>query len=158
MADELIDWTERARLLVQAVRDVQPVGHPRPNSTGSSRHHVLFESYVKRLREHKRVSEAWINALIDSEEEETGDRDQAIANVLERRPIGAVSHPFVTGTVRKYWLACVSLNGEVQRADQVAPEEFILLWLMQRGHVDLAELLAGYPFWPVGMDADGRWV
>jgi hypothetical protein len=141
-----------------AVKDVASLDHPSGGSAGSARHRSLFEEYVQKLRKHKREGEKWFKALIDSEEKKTGDRDQAIANVKERRPVGPVSYPYVTGTVRKYWLACVSLNQELAKVERVAPEEFILGWLMQRGYDDLAEFLSGYPFWPVGLDDNDNWV
>lgn len=152
------DWRDRAQSLLQAAKDVDAGGHPAGGSPGSPRHRVLFEEYVRVLGKHKHEGERWMNALIDAEEQETGDRDQAIANVRERRPVGPVSHPMVTGTVRRFWLACVSLNQEVQGSERVAPEELLLLWLMHGGHDELAEFLAGYPFWPLGLDVDGRWV
>ena len=158
MAEDATDWRERAQSLLQAAKDVHAVGHPSPGSPGSSRHRTLFEQYAKMLRSHKAESENWIERLTDAEERTTGDREQAIANVRERRPVGAVAHPKVTGVVRKFWLMCVSLNSEVAKSDQVAPEEFILLWLMYRGHEDLAEFLTAYPFWPLGLDEQNRWV
>ena len=37
-------------------------------------------------------------------------------------------------------------------------EEFLLGELLRGGHEDLAEFISGLPYWPIGMDADGRWV
>jgi hypothetical protein len=158
MAQDSGDWVDRAQSLLQVVKDLALMDRPRANSRGSARHLALFEQYTRVLGEQKLEAERWFNVLIASEEEETGDRDQAIENVWERRPVGPLSHPKVTGAVRKFWLACVSLNEEVPETERVAPEEFVLLWLMHRGHDELAEFVTGYPFWPVGLDHDGRWI
>jgi hypothetical protein len=158
VAKEVNDWKERAQSLLRAVKDLDVVDHPAENSPGSASHRALFEQYTARLRRHRHKGEAWLNKLIESEERQTGDREQAVANVLERRPVGAVAHPMVTGTVRRYWLACDSLNRAVPASQRVAPEEFVLLWLMRAGHDDLAEFLSAYPFWPIGLDSGGRWV
>lgn len=152
------DWRDRAKSLLQAAKDVVPPDHPTDVSTGSAQHKALFKKYVGELDKHKCGGEKWINSLIDSEEERTGDRNQAIINVMGRRPVGAVSFPYVTGTVRKFWLECVALNKQSAMSEQVAPEEFILKWLMQQGHDDLAEFLTGYPYWPMGLSGDGDWV
>lgn len=152
------DWKVNAQLLLQAAKDIAPPGHPRSGSVGSIRHQALFEQYVLKLEKYKREGEAWINGLIDFEENKTGDRNQAIENVKDRRPVGAVSDPSVTGVVRKFWLACVSLNRELAEEERVPPEEFILEWLILKGYEELAEFLTGYPFWPLGLDDHDHWV
>ena len=38
------------------------------------------------------------------------------------------------------------------------PEEFLLRWLVTDRLDELAEFLAGMPYWPIGMDEDGNWV
>jgi hypothetical protein len=152
------DWKDRAQSLLEAVRDVAPPGHPPGGAAGSAQHRALFEQYLKKLGRAKRSADQWWLGLIDTEVKHTRNRDRAIANVKERRPIGPVSHPEVTGTVRKFWLACAALNEEVAIAERVAPEDFILGWMLRLGHDDLAKFLSGYPFWPVGMDWDGNWI
>jgi|CXWL01.1.fsa_nt_gi hypothetical protein len=158
MKQVLNDWRDRAQLLLQAVKDVAPHDHPRKGSMGSSHHHELFKEYVEELYKHKQEGEKWLESLVDSEERRTGDRSQAITNVMERRPIGALSYPYVTGTVRKFWLACVALNEQLPPLEKVAPEEFALEWLMQQGYDDLAEFISGYPYWPIGLNGFNIWV
>ncbi len=156
-ADE-ISWRRRMAFLLQAVADVAPPDHPAAGAAGSTRHQTLFEQYRAELAKARRSGEKWYSGLIESEEERTGDHWQAVANTRKRRPVGPVSDPDVTATVRNYWLRCVALNEGLAAKNRVAPEEFVLKWLADRGHEPLAEFLTGYPFWPLGMDANDHWV
>ncbi|MHC4469333.1 MAG: hypothetical protein ACYTDY_00755 [Planctomycetota bacterium] len=121
-------------------------------------HRVLFDEYVTELREVAEQANAWFQALVDVEEERTGDLAQAEMNVKERRPVGPVADGSVIAVVRRFWLACAELNIGETETERVAPEEFILKWLVTAGHDDLAELLSGFPFWPVGLDNSDNWV
>jgi hypothetical protein len=60
--------------------------------------------------------------------------------------------------VREYWLKCDDVNQKTRAEERVAPEDFLLRWLADNGRDELAEFLAGMPYWPIGMDEDGRWV
>jgi len=152
------EWQVRARALISAVRDLAIPNQPRANTKGSPSHRELFTSYVKRLRRHKTIADSWWNDLIEAQEESTGDRGQAIENVIARRPVGPASHPLVVGTVRKHWLEVAKLNQQSPEPSRVAPEEFVLEWLIQNRQHDLARTLASYPFWPLGMNVQGEWV
>jgi hypothetical protein len=121
-------------------------------------HRRLFTQYLAQLEKAKIAGEGWYAGLIGSEEEITGDHDQAVANVRARRPVGPVCHPDVTGTIRSYWLKCVNLNSQVDDSQRVAPEEFLLGWLIGLGHDDLSEFVARYPFWPMGLNFEGKWI
>lgn len=152
------DWIERATELQRAIQDVAPTDHPRTGSVGSSRHYALFDQYLTELREAKELAEDWWEALIDAEEEDrTGDRDQAIANVEGRRSVGPVAHGAVVEVVRKFWVECAALNRQVGETERVAPEEFVLGWLMNE-YQEFAAFLSDLPFWPIGLDWEGNWV
>ena len=152
------NWIERAAELQKAIHDIAPNDHPRTGSHGSASHHALFEKYVTELRDAKELAQGWWGALINTDEEDrTGNRDQAIANVEARRPVGPVAHGAVIEAVRKFWLECVAINQQVEDAMRVAPEELVLGWLMAE-YQDLAEFLSGIPFWPIGLDRQENWV
>jgi hypothetical protein len=154
-----IPWKERARRLLLAAKDFSPdVDYP-THSRGTAAHQTLFRQYVKDLASAKEEAEAWWASLIDTEEERVGDRDQAVENVNERRPTGLMSHGASDAVVREYWLKCDALNRKTKNLEErVAPEEFLLLWLVTERFNELAEFLAGMPYWPIGMDEEGNWV
>lgn len=159
MRQRKIAWKERARRLLLAAKDVSPdVEYPK-DSRGSAAHRTLFGHYLKDLEAAKEDSENWWESLINTEEKRVGDRDQAVENVSERRPTGLMSLGASDAVVRKYWLKCDALNRKTRiPGDTVAPEEFVLGWLMDGEHDGLAEFLAGMPYWPIGMDDEGNWV
>jgi hypothetical protein len=152
------NWRARATMLLQAARDAAPPGHPPPGGGGAPAHTALFRQYLKELRAAHETAMGWWGALLLAEEERTVDHDAAVDNVDERRPVGPVAHGEVIAVVRKFWLECAALNGRSEAADRVAPEEFVLGWLLKREQNDLAEFLSAFPFWPIGMDFQGNWV
>lgn len=154
-----IAWREKARRLLLAAKDFSPdVGYV-PRSRGTTAHQTLFRQYVKALKSAKDDAEDWWESLIDTEEKRTGDRAQALERVSERRPTGLMSLGASDAVVREYWLKCDALNRKTKNPEErVAPEEFLLLWLVNDRLDELAEFLADMPYWPIGMDEDGNWV
>ncbi len=156
-------WKRRAQQLIQMIQDLgaiteHPVNLFQSISAGSYPHQRLFEDYVKDLRQAKQWTEGWWQALIQTEMLRTPDYDFAIEKVKRRWPLGPTPTKKIITVVRKYWLACDRLNKQVQPHERVSPVTFILQWLMEREHDDLAEFLTGFPYWPVGLDEDGNWV
>jgi hypothetical protein len=159
MAKPKTRWRSRIQNLIAAAKDVAPEDHPSSaKSDLSKKHRALFKEYLAELGEAKETAEGWWGALILAEEERTDDHDQAVENVEERRPVGPSVHGSVIAVVRKYWLACDSLNRLVDRPERVPPEEFVLGRLVDGNHDDFAEFLAGFPFWPIGLDREGNWI
>lgn len=155
------DWQQRVEDLLQAARDVAPMGHPLRGGAGSGRHRALFHQYIGELTPAVRSAQEWFEGLIEVEEERTLDRAQAEETVNERRPVGPVADGGVIAVVRKFWLDCAAINDEIdgtRTGEAVAPEDFILAWPVQEGHPELAEFLSSFPFWPMGLDHDGHWV
>ena len=145
--------------LLAAVSDIAPTGHPARAGVGHTPDHAkLFAEYVRDLGEAKETADQWWESLIVMEEAQTHDRARAIDNVKERRPVGQVAHPEVIAVIRTYWLRCDALNGNLDEPSRVPPEDLVLGWLLADGHADLAELVSKLPYWPIGLEADGRWV
>lgn len=152
------DWQSRAHELVRAVKDVAPSDHPPELMPGSARHGLLFDRYVVAMSDAVEEAMDWWEALIDTEEGRAGDRTQAEAIVRSRRSVGPAGYGSVVYAVRTYWLECVALNRTANmEVDTVAPEEFLMLWLMRSGRQDLAQVLASLPYWPIGIDTRGQW-
>jgi hypothetical protein len=152
---------ERIQDLTAAVRDVLLGGSEGPVrsiAVARAEHRSLFNTYVRELREAKKNAESWWQGLIDSEESRIGNRHEAETNVRLRRPAGYVVHPGVIDTIRRFWLGCLRTNDTLPTQDRVAPETFVLRWLEQEGEHDLADFVSALPYWPMGMDEQGKWI
>lgn len=152
------NWRDRVSDLLQAARDVGATDQPPTGAPGTPQHRALFERYVARLEWAHNAGMGWWADLIDAENERIGDRDQAIERVQERRPVGPVAHGIVIAVVRSFWLECARLNELLKPQERVAPEDLILGWLVKNRKEDLAKFLSDFPFWPMGMDFNGKWV
>lgn len=126
---------------------------------GSELHQELFHAYVAELKEV--VPEArriWLE-IIDDCERRTRDRASAMAEAVGFAPAGAAFDARVVHVVRKYWLACDALNRRTKAQEQkVSPQAFMLQWLVDIRYQDAVEVLAGMPYWPLGLDETGNWV
>ncbi len=119
-------------------------------------HERLFERYVKELRSVKRTVDEWWHALVEAESERMSDHGRALRNLSERWPTGPAAHPYVIATVRKYFLACDTLNDESD--DEVYPHAFVSEWLLEEDTEDLADFMSVLPYWPIGLDEDGDFI
>jgi hypothetical protein len=148
-----------ARLLV-APRDLALSGavvvHVSPaRGEASAAHRALFTKYRKDLKKVLDEAVEWWAYRTQSLEEELGSAKQArVANWAEF-PAGPASDPNTVAVIRKYWLACSALNAK--EAPPVAPESFLLQWVVDEGDMETAELLSAMPYWPVGLDGAGHW-
>lgn len=118
-------------------------------------HRELFERYVADLE--WAVSEANALRRQDFENLEArfrGDRARAQEAFEALGPLCA--DPYVIGAVRQYWLACDERN-RAHPETAIEPQVFILEWLRPE-RPDLATVLEEYPYWPVGLDNNGRWI
>jgi hypothetical protein len=73
---------------------------------------VLFDNYVKELRDAKKRAEAWYNNLVKAH-----TKDPNAPNPKRLWPMGAASHPWVIATVRKFWFLCIELNERERSLD-----------------------------------------
>jgi hypothetical protein len=105
---------------------------------------------------------AWVREL--SHREARGrSREQALDDLHTKHRAGPVGHPRVLGVIQAYWALCHEINHALVDAKRhVAPEQLLLGWLRDpsgdRRHESWLEILSALPYWPVGLDADGRWV
>jgi hypothetical protein len=135
-------------------RTYVPVGY----AQAEPRYQQLFDDYVLALGRAKSEAELWWQGLIDNELAQTSDRKEALANVRAHHPNGAVAHGAVIHAFRSGWLACDALNQSASSLAQVEPFELSFDWLSDEGHPELLEFLGGFPFLPIALDAQGRWV
>jgi hypothetical protein len=104
---------------------------------------------------------AWAREL--SHRETRGStREQALDDLYAKHRAGPVGHPRVLGVIQAYWALCHEINHAlVDRKRHVGPENLLLGWMRDsfgdRGRDSWVEILSALPYWPVGLDADGRW-
>jgi hypothetical protein len=125
-------------------------------SEASAQHRMLFDQYCGELAAVVREVEEWWTAMLAMEKSRGASDPEALRGLYTRRPAGPASHPGTIRVVRKYWLACDTTN----RSDSpfVAPEVFLIAWLVERRMEREIVVLTGMPYWPIGMDAEGNWV
>lgn len=118
---------------------------------------ALFKKYRKELK--KVMSEAvdWWQGRVEVLTEDLGDAKAARLQNWRELPAGPASDPYVVAVIRKYWLACHALNDSMPKTSQIAPQEFLLAWVVAEGDDATAEILSGMPYWPIGLDRNGNW-
>ena len=151
-------WQSDAANLMQAARDVrlEPEQLYVPSNAGRE-HRLLLDSYVQDLRRAKAWAKSWWTGMIETEQKRAGSRAEAIRTVRMKYPVGDVAHGSVIAVVRDYWLRCVELNEAVSPSSQMPPEEFLLGSLLRPPLEELAQFLSALPYWPIGINASGKW-
>ncbi len=121
----------------------------------SEGHRKLFAKYRRDLKKALDEAEEWWDHRAKEFRKEFGDIKQARLANWREFPAGPVSDPSTVAVIRKYWLACDALNA--QASPMVAPEVFLLQWVVDEGDLTTAELLSAMPYWPVGLNSSGQW-
>jgi hypothetical protein len=144
----------------------------RPRTSATARELSLAEADDA----HRLAHAAWVRdlerALIESErawarelarrEARGSTREEALDDLHAKHRAGPVGHPRVLGVIQAYWALCHEINHAlVDGKRHVAPETLLLGWLRDPsgdgGRDSWLEILSALPYWPVGLDADGRW-
>jgi hypothetical protein len=122
-----------------------------------SPHEKLFNRYCGDLREVKAEVDLWWRALLVEEVKRDGDDLRGRREVRRRWPSGPGAHPRVIAVVRKYYLACLALNEQLEDegGEVVEPAVFLAEWLLDPGSEDLVGLTESLSYWPVGFDSEG---
>jgi hypothetical protein len=145
---------QRAAFADVVGRSYVPVGYAQAEPA----YQQLFDGYVLALGAAKAEAELCWQRLIDTELARSGDPEEALAEVRARKPNGAVIHGAVIHAVRSGWLGCDALNQSVAPPSRVEPFELVFDWLLDERHPELLEFLGGFPFLPIALDAQGRWI
>lgn len=117
----------------------------------------LHAKYRKELKKVMAEAVEWWDGRTEVLTEELGNDKQARMANWRELPAGPASDPYTVAVVRKYWLACDELNDSQPAGAQVAPEVFLLQWVVDEGDMATAEILSGMPYWPMGLDDSGNW-
>lgn len=127
-------------------------------SEASELHRAAFTDYLADMAEVYDFASKWWEATLDGIVEESGvSRAEAAKIAINRRFAGPAALPAVVWIVRTYWLKCVEINQSVPEFQRVPPEVFLLKWLSDRGEGDWVKLLSCMPYWPIGLDENGKW-
>lgn len=121
-------------------------------------HRLAHAAYLRDLE--RALSEAertWAHELAHREARGS-TREQALDDLYSRR-VGPAGHPRVLGVIQAYWALCHEINHAlVDATHHVAPENLLLGWLRDGRRDSWLEILSALPYWPVGLDADGKWI
>jgi hypothetical protein len=141
----------------------------RPRTSGTTQERTLDEADDIHRLAHAAYLRDLERALIEAErtwardlahrEAHGSTREQALDDLYLRRRAGPVGHPRVLGIIQAYWALCHEINHAlVDQQRHVAPEQLLLGWLRDGRRGSWLEILSALPYWPVGLDADGRWI
>lgn len=70
---------------------------------------------------------------------------------------GPGGHEALISVVRRYWLAAVDLSRDLPPDQRMLPEDFLLSGLDRTRDRRSVLILTAMPYWPIGIDAQGRW-
>ncbi|MFO7562021.1 MAG: hypothetical protein R6X02_05215 [Enhygromyxa sp.] len=154
--------------LLAAPSDLRPEPLPALRLDEASEFHRLaHQAYLRDLEGALLEAERWWTEELGRREARGMSAEQAIDDAYAAHPVGPVSHPRVLGIIQAYWALCEEINATLGTTEaQVAPEQLLLGWLghrqgqlagregPRRSEVDL---LTAMPYWPIGLDAQGRW-
>jgi hypothetical protein len=132
---------------------------PIDRAIASHDHRQLFERYCNELGPAVAKAAAVWDGELKGWAAEGRTAEAADKEMWTTYPAGPAAQPFFVALVRRYWLACDALNQTVPADQGVPPEHFLLGWL----HDDPRQeepmrVLACMPYWPMGIDAKGRWL
>lgn len=148
-----------AKRLLEQPRDL-PLGNvaEMPLEASPPQYHALFQSYIDDLEWAADIAVEWWNNLVRvSMERDTLTEMEAMRAQYRQRPAGPASRPEIVFVVREYWLKVIALNEANVGQTGVTPQSLLLAWLQDNGHLHLYDILTGMPYWPIGLDSQGRW-
>lgn len=121
-------------------------------------HRLAFNSYLRGLERALNHAERWWARELGQRERGGSSAEQAREDAYAAHVVGPVGHPRVIGVIQAYWALCDEINTALIEVDRhVAPEQMLLAWLRDGRHQTWVDALTAMPYWPVGLDAAGRW-
>ena len=122
-------------------------------------HRLAHAAYLRDLERALIEVERWWARELSHREMRGSTREQALDDLHLRHRAGPVGHPRILGVIQAYWVLCHEINHAlVDHKRHVGPEHLLLGWLRDGRRESWLAVLSGLPYWPVGLDADGRWV
>lgn len=122
-------------------------------------HRLAFSTYLRDLEGALVEAERWWVSELARHEARGSTSEQALAQLYAAHSAGPVGHPRVLGVIQAYWALCHEINRAiVGTKHDVSPELLLLAWLREARRESWVEVLTALPYWPVGLDAAGKWV
>lgn len=115
----------------------------------------LYRKYIKDLNYAVGEAESWWRTVVDREVERNGSFKKGIEAAYTVRPAGPSSNDQIVSTIRDYWLAVCRIGEQLEQKKRVPPEDFLLRWPDKERNA--VAMLTGMPYWPIGLDAEGKW-
>jgi hypothetical protein len=162
VSEDIVHNIEKGLLsLLQGPRDLDG-GTPVPQrSPAAADAHPelrgLFEHYHQGYEFLQPHCMRWWRGCIAASHEAGMTRDEAVDAAYDRRLAGPASAPEFVWFIRHFWLLCDKANRELPLEQRVAPQDLLLQWLVYAGNHDAVQLCTAMPYWPIGMDVQGRW-
>jgi hypothetical protein len=120
---------------------------------------ALFLEYHRDLEAALRIAETWWTGVVArSSRGFFGRQSTAVTGAYENFFAGPASSPEFLWVLHHFWLRCVKLNEELPEPNRVPPEVVLLHWLRDGRHDSWIECITCLPYWPLGLDAAGKWV
>jgi hypothetical protein len=146
--------------LLGAGADLRSRGPAEPSlAEADEAHRLAHAAYLRELERALIEAERWWTRELLHRELRGLTRAQALDDLFARHRAGLVGHPRVLGVIQAYWVLCHEINHAlVDQKRHVGPEHLLLGWMRDGRRESWLEILSALPYWPVGLDADGRWV
>jgi hypothetical protein len=162
MSLETIHDVERGIVrLVKAPTDLRaflpPQGEARPLAAATAAHGDLFARYLADFEVAYEIGENWWQGCVDAFIEQGFGRSDAIREAFLKRAAGPASAPEFVWFIRRYWLECDALNGALPESERIPPEILLVAWLSDAGRRDFLTMITCMPYWPLGLDENGKW-
>jgi hypothetical protein len=117
----------------------------------------MFKVYHEGYKFLYPVAEKWWKGCVDAFKSQGHNAEEALQLAYGRRPSGAASVPEFVWLIRNFWFACDDLNKTLPLKKRVAPQDFLLQWLVEAGDKKNIELITSMVYWPIGLGDDGEW-
>jgi hypothetical protein len=124
----------------------------------SEPHRLAHMAWQQELERALIEAERWWLDELARRESRGLSAEQARKQLLATHVAGPAGHPRVIGAIQAYWALTHEINHAlVDHGQHVAPELLLLAWLRDGRRESWLELLSALPYWPVTLDAAGRW-
>ena len=149
--------------LLLAPRDLErwdrSIGEP-GKDRASPEHRRLFEQYESEFRSVAAEAERQWDEEITWLREHSENAAEAVRERWTMIPGGPAARPLFVAFIRRMWLNVDSINRRVPVEQAVAPEVFLVKWLMEEAPLQdvRIKVLAVIPYWPMGLDLEGNWL
>jgi hypothetical protein len=132
------------------------LGHDVSRARSSAKHRALHARFLADFARVYDTAVDFIEGPIEARKADGYAEKEAIEEAYDAYFAGPAAAPEFVWLVRRYWLAFDALNRTVPEAQRVAPQVALLGWLSD-APAAYTRMMTCLPYWPIGLDAAGRW-